>query len=1074
MTLATIPAHLPFLDQLAARWLHAANYHPETVGEGTIILPGRRAARGLTEAFLRQMDGRAMLLPRILPISALDEAELGLSSSLGGHAGFDLPPAVAGMTRLAILTRFVLQAEGAFGTRPTLDQAWPLAKALADLMDEAERADVDLATRLPEAVQENFAEHWQVILKFLEIITRVWPEWLAEQQVMNPVARQVALLRAQARLWQEQALQGDKTPLWAGGFTNVMPATAEALRAVMSCPGGKVIVPGLDLEMPEETFVQLPDSHPQAGLSHLLASLGSVRADVQLWSGSGGFPERAQVLSRALLPASALEDWAQSGPTNLAHVSRLDAADQQEEAVAIAMILRNVVETPARRVALVTPDRALAARVATELARWGVLADDSAGASLIETPGAVLLRLVAQMVENRFSPVSVLSVLKHPLVACGLSMGVCRATARLLERTVLRGPAPPPGFVALRAAVTATLAEQAKDERARERAEGGAEADRPYGPEPLETFMERLAFCLEPILSWDARSTGAGAGHLADGPDAQTSALSGGNAEEGDQSGGVGTGIHQTGAHQTGAADTADKPDFSYREPVPDLLAALIQAVERLVKTEEEDAAKRLLSGEEGNSLAGRLTELMMASEVLPPQPPAVLDGLLSAVLAEDRVAVRRGVDHAALHPRVLIWGLFEARLQTADVVVLGGLAENIWPPAADAGPWMSRPMRQRVGLPSPEQAVGQAAHDFFACAAAAGEVVLSCPRRRDGAPVVPARWISRLDAFLSGRKMAVPTHPVLDWLQVLDRPDGPARPVAPPRPTPPVALRPRRLSVTEIETWMRDPYAIYARHILKLQPLPELEEAADASDYGMIVHDALEDWFLTHGTTWPPQAEAGLQAAFRKALHARALRPALQAWWEPRLMRIAAWVAQAESALRAEAGPPAAIRTESRGCVDIADAPHGTFRLVGRADRIDYDAEGRVIVRDYKTGTLPSVRDVRSGWSPQLPLEAAMLLRGGFSGLPATTDIAGLVYWRLTGGAEPGEEAAIKPEAEASLTALAEQTWESLRQRIWAYDTPEQPYLSHPHPGREPRFADYARLARVPEWNTARMEDDA
>ncbi|GAN69130.1 double-strand break repair protein AddB [Acetobacter orleanensis] len=1054
MSLATIPAHLPFLDQLATRWLQAAEYHPEVVGEGTIILPGRRAARGLTEAFLRQMDGRAMLLPRILPVSALDEAELGLASDLGGQTGFDLPPAVAGMTRLAVLTRFVLQAEGAFGTRPTLDQAWPLAKALADLMDEAEWADVDLATRLPEAVQENFAEHWQVILKFLEIVTRVWPDWLASQQVMNPVARQVMLLRAQARLWQEQAVQGDKTPIWAAGFTNVMPATAEALRAVLSRAGGKVILPGLDLEMPEETFVRLPDSHPQAGLSHLLAALDRVRADVELWKGEGGFPERAQVLSRALLPASALEDWARSGPTHLAQVSRLDAADQQEEAVAIAMILRNVVETPEKRVALVTPDRALAARVATELARWGVLADDSAGASLIETPGAVLLRLVAQMVENRFSPVSVLSVLKHPLVSCGLSMGTCRATARLLERTVLRGPAPPPGFAALRGAVTAVLAEQAKDERARERAEGGAEADRPYGPEPLEIFMDRLAFCLEPILPWDTRMASAGADRLAEGPEPEVY-----DTPEGD-------------AADAGAVGEA--PDFSCREPVPDLLAALIQAVERLVKTDEEDAAKRLWSGEEGNSLAGRLTELMMASDVLPPQPPAVLDGLLSAVLAEDRVAVRRGVEHAALHPRVLIWGLFEARLQTADVVVLGGLAENIWPPAADAGPWMSRPMRQRVGLPSPEQAVGQAAHDFFACAAAAGEVVLSCPRRRDGAPVVPARWISRLDAFLSGRGLAVPPHPVLDWLQVLDRPDGPARPVAPPRPTPPVSLRPRRLSVTEIETWVRDPYAIYARHILKLQPLPELEEAADASDYGMIVHDALEDWFLTHGTTWPPQAEAGLQAAFRKALQARALRPVLQAWWEPRLMRIASWVAQAETALREQAGTPAAIRTESRGRVDIPDAPHGAFRLVGRADRIDYDTEGRVIVRDYKTGTLPSVRDVRSGWSPQLPLEAAMILRGGFSGLPATADIAGLVYWRLTGGAEPGEEVAVKPEAEASLTALAEQTWESLRQRVWAYDSPEQPYLSHPHPGREPRFADYARLARVPEWNTTRMEDEA
>lgn len=1038
MSLATIPAHLPFLDHLALRWIEAAGGDPEAIGEGVIVLPGRRAARGLTEAFLRHMDGKPMLLPRIMPISALDEAELGLASDLGGTEGLDLPPPVASMTRLAVLTRLVLQAEGAFGTRPTLDQAWPLAKALADLMDEAEWADVDLAVRLPEAVQDDFAKHWQTILQFLDIVTKAWPEWLSGQGLMNPVARQVTLLRAQAKLWHEQAEQGDQSRLWAAGFTNLMPATAEALRAVMACPGGLVVLPGLDTAMPEETFAHLPDSHPQAGLSHLLASLDAVRADVDVWMAEGGYPKRAEALSRSLLPASALEDWARAGQVILPHVTRLDPADQQEEAVAIAMLMRNVIEQPQKRVALITPDRGLAARVVTELSRWGVLADDSGGASLIGTPGGVLLRLVAQLVDNRFSPVSLLSVLKHPLVACGLSAGVCRASARLLERVVLRGPAPPPGFAALRAAVERALAEHTRDERKTERVEAGAEADRPFGPEPLLMFMDRLAVCFEPVLAWPQNEDAEG-----DVPE-----------------------------HFQGLADT-------YRAPVPELLETLIKTVERLVRTDTEEAADRLWRGEEGNLLANRLTDLMMASDILPPQPPAVLDGLLSAVLAEERVASRRGGDPAALHPRVLIWGLFEARLQTADTVILGGLAEGVWPPVAEAGPWMSRPMRQRVGLPSPEQGVGQAAHDFFASATAADEVVLSCPKRREGAPVVPARWLSRLDAFLAGRGLSVPTHPVMEWLHQVDRPAGPVSPVAPPRPMPPVALRPRRLSVTEIETWMRDPYAIYARHVLRLQPLQELEEPADASDYGMIVHEALERWFSTHGTTWPTNAEAGLQKIFQDVLHAQTLRPALRAWWEPRLMRIATWVVQAEETWRETAGTPHAIKTELRGRVEIPDAPCGPFRLVGRADRIDFDAQNRVIVRDYKTGTLPTARDVQSGWSPQLPLEAAMILRGGFSGLPKmdaeeAPEIGGLIYWRLTGGAEPGGEVAVSAGKDISLTDLAEQTWARLRDRVVAYDNPAQPYLSHPHPGQEPRFADYARLARVPEWNTARVEDEA
>ncbi|MFT8933325.1 MAG: double-strand break repair protein AddB [Acetobacter syzygii] len=1024
MKLATIPAHLPFLDQLAARWIAAAGHDPEAMGEGTIVLPGRRAARALTEAFLRQMDGRSMLLPRIMPIGALDETELGLSVCGGGDA-LSLPPAVPAMTRLAVLTVLVLKADRAFGTRPTLDQAWPLARALAELMDEAEWAGVNLLERLPDAVQENFAEHWQIILNFLKIVTGEWPSWLQSQGLINPVARQVALLASQARLWRSMGEQGHAAPLWAAGFTHAMAPTAEALRAILSCPGGKVILPGLDMLMPEDVFSSLPDSHPQAGMSHLLAALETRRQDVQVWGAAGGQPERAAVLSRVMLPAAALDDWSKPGPVELAHVSRFEAADQQEEAVAISMIMRDAIEQPGHRVALVTPDRGLAARVATELERWGILADDSAGATLADTPAAVLLRLVAQMVDSRFTPVALLSVLKHPLVACGLVPGVCRASARLLERAVLRGPSPAPGFAGLCAAVRDR--QEPKREKDRQRLTEGESADRPFGPEPLPDFMARLAWCFEPVLGWD-------------------------QAE---------------GAVQAGVGE------MQHQASVPDLLEALVATVERLAASEEENATTRLWKGEDGSLLASRLSELMLATDVLPPQPPAVLDGLLTAVLAQERVPTRRGNNPQALHPRVLIWGLFEARLQTAETVILGGLSEGVWPPAPDAGPWMSRPMRKRVGLPPPEQVVGQAAHDFFAMATAAERVVLSSSRRREGAPVVPARWLTRLDAFLAGWGGQVPEHPVLSWLAQLDQPEGPAMPVAPPRPMPDVALRPRRLSVTEIETWMRDPYAIYARHILRLEPLAELEEGADASDYGMIVHEALERWVKTHGVTWPENAEQKLVEVFKTTLASHALRPALQAWWAPRLERIAGWVAQAEQKRRETHGQPQAILTEITGSVLVPHAPGGAFRLVGRADRVELGAQGRVVVQDYKTGMLPSMRDVLSGWSPQLPLEAAMLLRGGFEAAPNVADIGGLVYWRLTGGAEPGEEVAVASRDYPSLTDLAEQTWASLLARIAAYDNPAQPYLSHPHPGQEPRFADYARLARVPEWNTGRTESD-
>ncbi len=1016
--LATIPAHLRFLDEIAARWTAGVEEDPERIGDGTLVLPGRRAARALTEAFLRQADGRAILLPRIIPIGGLDEAETALASP----DALLLPPAVPPMRRLALLTALVLKAEGAFGTRPMLDQAWPLARALADLMDEAERSGINLAETLPDAVDENFATHWQATLRFLGIITRAWPDWLHEQGVMNPVARQIALLDAQADYWAHQV---DGTArLWAVGFTDALPSTVNALRGVLLHPHGRLIVPGLDREMDDETFATLPDGHPQAGLSRLLASLDSRRDDVETWASVLSDDEsrsvlaaRTHTIARALLPAAALSDWAANSERGeCAGLYRLASADQQEEAAAIALILRAGIEQKNKRVALVTPDRALAGRVAAELARWGILADDSAGELLITTPAAVLLRLLAQAVDQNLAPVALLALLKHPLVACGMSPGTARASARLLERRLLRGPAPAPGIEGLRR----HLEEKQKREGA---SLDGASADRPDEPQPLDLFLTAIERCLAPALE---------------------------SARE--------------------------------ERTLPEQLTALLKAAEALTTTDDMPGAEKLWRGEDGNALARRFSDLLTATDVLPSQPWAVLDGLLAAVFTEERVQSRRalrgrGETTITLHPRVFIWGLTEARLQTVDLMVLGGLVEGVWPPATDPGPWLSRPMRARVGLPSPEQAIGQAAHDFASCLSSAAEIVLSTPGRREGAPAVPARWLVRLDAFLAGRGQQLVEHPAQSWLSQIDRPVGAAQPVAAPEPRPAVNKRPRRLSVTEIETWMRDPYAIYAKHVLNLRPLDPLEQSVDASDYGMLVHGALDAWFQKHGADWPHDAVTPLRQAFLDSLDAASLRPALASWWRPRLLRIADWVAQAEAGRR-ESASPRAILTEAKGRATITDTPGGPFTLTGRADRIDLFDDGKMALLDYKTGTVPSTKEVIAGWSPQLPLEAAMLTLGAFPEATkhfsadenSNSEVGELIYWRLTGGAEPGSETVVKSK-EISLAELAQQAWESLRQRVAAYDSKAQPYLSHPHPGKPPRFADYAQLARVTEWSTAREE---
>lgn len=945
-----------------------------------ILLPTRRAARSLAEAFLRASNGRPLLLPRITALGALDEAPLTLAGAL------DLPPAVEPAQRLAALTRLILAMKGADGAPRTADRAWMLASELAALMDEAERAEIDLASRLPEAADPAYAAHWARTLEFLHIVTRAWPNWLAEQGMMNPAARQVALLNAQAAAWDQEP-PSDR--VLVAGTTGGIPAVARLLRVVSRLSTGAVVLPGLDTGMTDDVWDELDAGHPQAGLVHLLNRLGAARGDVQPWPAASPDPAlaaRATTLYRAMLPAKALAEWRHASPSPIDGFSLLSTADQQEEAAAIALVLRDALETPGAQAALVTPDRDLAGRVATELLRYGVVADDSAGETLSETPPAVFLRLLVSAVAEELAPVPLLALLKHPLAAAGLSPGACRAAARALEAECLRGPRPSHGLAGLRRAV----------------ARGRSDPD-------VAAFLARLEKCLEPTLRIES-------------------------------------------AVEVAPAAT---------------LAAVIEAAERLAATDEVPGPSRLWAGEEGEALATRLAEVQAALPGMQDQPRAVLPGLLDAVLEGAMVRSRRALRgrDGTEHPRVFIWGLLEARLQTADVMVLGGLAEGVWPPATDPGPWLSRPMRATVGLPSPEEIVGQAAHDFVACACAAPTVVLSCPRRLDGAPVVPARWLTRLETLLAGQGMTLPRHPAAAWVRALDQPVDGTRPVRPPRPCPPVARRPRKLSVTEIESWLRDPYAIHAKHVLKLIALKPLEEPTDAADYGSLVHAGLNLFLQQHGVRWPADAEEQLHRAMMRALREAELREALAAWWSPRLGRIAKWVAETEAKRRSERAPMA-LSPEVRGTSELMRAG-GRFELHGRADRIERWREGGLAILDYKTGTPPSQKDVDAGLAPQLLLEAAMAEDGAF-GAELTGTAEELTYWHLTGGFHPGElRTLFKGQPDAIAAAVADAR-EALCRLIDAYDAPDRCYLSQPHPGLAPRFSNYTQLARVAEWAAA------
>jgi ATP-dependent helicase/nuclease subunit B len=1018
MRLFDIPAHLPFLDCLASGVLEEMRDRPpEALARATILLPTRRSARALRDAFLREARQGALLLPRMRALAGLsteDADELALPALL------DLPPAVPALTRQAVLTGYVMRQPRRFGGPATPEQAWQLAGELARLFDEValEERDPDLLatddplvfaeawlSRLETLVPEDQATHWQITVTFLRGVAGAWVEWLKGEGLLDIGLRRVLALRAQAREWEANP---PRDPVIAAGIGvgGTVPAAVELLRVVAGLPGGAVVLHGLDRRALGRVWgaVEAAPTHPLCSQARLLKAMGADNERILRWPGCGeaverSVPEaRAALLEMSLRPPEGMEPWTRPEPATwragLPGLQLLSAPDAQAEAAAIALLLREALERPGARAALVTPDRDLARRVSAELTRHGILSDDSAGEELGTTPSGAFLRLVARMVAEEFAPVPTLAALKHPLCAAGMERGEWVRAVRLLERRVLRGPRPAGGLTGLRRTAQASAREE---ELAR-----------------IEAALDALETAL-------------------------------------------------AGFTEEGAA-----------RPPADLLEAHLAAAEALAATKDRAGGLRLYAGEEGEVLANHLADMTVAMARMPPLDPrawpAVFDAALAGVAARTR-RTARGRDLAA-HPRVEILGLLEARLLSFDRVVLGALDETVWPLATDPGPWMSRPMRQGFGLPEPEARIGRVCMDFLLSACAAPDAVLSRAARRGGAPTVEARWLTRLRTFLGGQNLDLPRSDAARWAAALDQP-GRVQPSARPAPAPPRQMRPDAISVTEVPELLADPYAFYAKRVLRLRPLDPLDADVGALDYGQIVHAALASFVKQVGRApggWPGEAAARAiwAEAAEDALNAQGPRPALAAFWRPRLARIGAFVVTEEARLR-DGGFIAASHTERKG-EWVLKRPHGEVTLKARADRIDRLGDGSLVVLDYKTGTLPSEAALLDGSAPQLPLEAAMAARGAFEGVPAAS-VRALTYWRLTGGHEPGEVKEMLSEAE-DVERLAEEALDRLGALVDRFLLGEAAFHARPHPGRTAKGGDYDHLARVAEW--ANAEDEA
>jgi ATP-dependent helicase/nuclease subunit B len=366
--------------------------------------------------------------------------------------------------------------------------------------------------------------------------------------------------------------------------------------------------------------------------------------------------------------------------------------------------------------------------------------------------------------------------------------------------------------------------------------------------------------------------------------------------------------------------------------------------------------------------------------------------------------------------------------------------------------------MRRDFGLPAPERRIGLAAHDFAQAMGAPG-VVLTRALRVEGTPTVPSRWLLRLDGLL--RSMGLDAALLhggqwLGWQMKLDRPEV-VRPIAPPAPCPPVKDRPRSIRVTEVEQWRRDPYAIYAKRILRLKAFDPIDAEPGAADRGNWIHRALERFVREHPHEMLADAVERLLEMGRQEFGTEMNRPAIAAFWWPRFEQIARWFVENERLRRATF---AAVHAETSGQLQVAGVQEA-FTLTATADRIEYGRDGRLTIIDYKTGGLPKQKDIEFGYAPQLTLEAAIARAGGFAGI-AAADVTSLQHWRLTGGNPVAEIEPVKGDPRA----LADAALAGLRRLVEAFDLPDTPYQSVPDAEAAPRFSDYAHLARIKEWS--------
>lgn len=897
----SIAAHRGFADALVAGLVPRYREDGFGLARLTLLVPSSRAARTLSEAFIRhagETGEGGLLMPRMIAIGDLD-LDKKLGAALDPLGVSDVPPACDPVRRWLSLDRLIAEERLSEGMEPLpgrarLNLAREMARTIDRLLVE-EKAPEDLWA---DPVLDNLAElaeHWKRAIRLFARVNALWQIELAERGEVDAATRRNLLFDRAARRWEEAP---PPHPIVAAGVTSASPALVRLLRVVADLPQGAVVLPDLDLAMDGAAWDELglagaadePGgpvfgsgdalTHPQYHLKLLLNRMGVNRAEVQPWHRRGiaaAEPQRSRAISSLFLPPQASRAWIglDAAQRRLDGVRLMAAATIEEEAQGIALLVRHALEQPEKRVAVVTADRGLARRVAQHLERWNIIADDSAGRPLALTPAGRLFGLLAEIAANGADPARLVPAFGHPLVS-GWDDGTRREWLKGLRAfdRQLRGPAVAPGMEPLRkAAAKAQVAE----------------------------WWDEAEALVTPLCDWP---------------------------------------------RETALAEALDK------------LAAAAEAFARTAIWERED----------GRALGTMVEELRSQAQAL---GTVVESADLGGVLrdAMEAVAVRPGYGG---HPRIAIYGLLEARMARADLVICGGLNEGSWPQSPGADALLAPAILRALGVPGAEFRIGLAAHDL-AGAMGAPQVILSRSLRDAEGPTLPSRFLLRVEALLGDdldkehRERAIPA-----LLPHLDRLRPPAGPYPRPAPNPSPELRDVTIRVTALDRLLGDPYQFYAQAILGLKQLQPLsnDPFSDPALRGTLVHDILDKWHKAKA------ADSAVALAPFAAAHFEAERvhPLFRALWQPRLIaalqRFEQWIA--EDAV--EKGNKV-LASEMSG-----EMTYDGVKVMGRADRIDLLSDGTLAIIDYKTGTVPSKAQVEKGLALQLGLLGLIAQHGSFA----------------------------------------------------------------------------------------------